>query len=61
MKTNVLHDLIHGAENANSVPLDVAIVGRDGDKFNVFRIDEIYVDTERGLVNIVFDQSKEVK
>lgn len=61
MKTNVLHDLIHGAETANSGPLDVAIVGRDGDKFNVFRIDEIYVDTEHGLVNIVFDQSKEVK
>lgn len=61
MKTNVLHDLIHGAENVNGEPLDVAIVGRDGDKFNVFRIDEIYVDTEHGLVNIVFDQSKEVK
>ena len=61
MKTNVLHDLIHGAENANDGPLDVAIVGRDGDKFNVFCIDEIYVDTEHGLVNIVFDQSKEVK
>ena len=61
MKTNVLHDLIHGAENANGGQLDVAIVGRDGDKFNVFRIDEVYVDTEHGLVNIVFDQSKEVK
>ena len=32
MKTKVLHDLIHGAENANGGPLDVAIVGCDGDR-----------------------------
>lgn len=62
MKIEQLHGLVHAAETGTDKPgsIDVALVGRDGTTLNVFRIEEVYVDYEHGLLNIVFDQSKKV-
>lgn len=60
MKSGELHDVIHGAESTATQALEIALVGRDGNEFSVFRVDEVYVDHGNGLINIVFDMKKKV-
>lgn len=60
MRASELHTIIHTAELGAKEDLDVALVGRDGEKLSVFRIAEVYIDNHHGLLNIVFESKKEV-
>lgn len=61
MKLAALHRLIHAAETAApEQSFDVALIGQDGVRLTVFRIDEVFVDEEAGLINIVFDSTAPV-